>query len=62
MDLPPALRELHLTAAQMAVVGVVGVVTLVLGFKLAKTFIKLVCLLVALACLGLGLLWFLTQR
>ena len=62
MDLPAAIRELHLTNAQMAVVILAGVITLVLGFKIAKLAIKLALLLLALGCLGFGVLWFLSQR
>ncbi len=34
-----------------------GVVTLVLGFKIAKLALKLALLLLALGCLGFGVLW-----
>lgn len=59
MDPQATLRDLHLNAAQMVGVCIAGVFALVLGFKLAKTVIKLVLLLVALGCLGLGVLWLL---
>jgi hypothetical protein len=57
---PAAIRDLKLTNAQMAVVILAGVVTLVLGFKVAKLLFKLVLLLIALGCLGFGVLWFLS--
>ena len=61
MDLQTTLRDLHLTPGQIVGVFVAGVLALVLGFKLAKTLIKLVLLLVALGCLGFGVLWLLSQ-
>jgi hypothetical protein len=60
MDLPAAIRDLHLTNAQMAVVIIAGLVTLVVGFKVAKLVFKLTLLLIALACLGFGVLWLLS--
>jgi len=62
MDLPVAIRDLYLPPAQMAVAFIAGIIALVLGFKLAKTVVKLVLLLFALGCLGFGVLWFLSQR
>lgn len=57
MDLPSAIRDLNLTPVQIGVVSLAGVVSLVLGFKIAKLTIKLTFLLVALGCLGFGVLW-----
>ena len=61
MNFTEAIRSLHLTTAQIAVVIVAGVIALVLGFKIAKLVLKLFFLLFALGCLALGVLWFIAR-